>query len=905
MAESSKTNWNIDTDIYNIVDSVKDLQKRYIEDENETTLSLGIFGFVADTESKKIQTANIMAGQLGNEMFATRAMLTKNILTHATYNGISDINAKPANMPITLCIKTSDINKYINDDDEFYIDSKCPIFVGEYEFHVDFDIQIKRIKVDESSYSYSARYITEENGIKITNRLSNIINPYIAQPIILNIDGFEYIGIQVTIRQYSIEEINDTMVSDSIIENKSYTFTFDNQIADFRIVVTDNGEETEIVPYMYGSAIEPDDKYCWYLFISDNTIRITFDSKSYIPGLNSQIYIKAYTTLGSDGNFEYINVDGTSEGLYVDMESTKYGYKNITTYMVALADSSNGSDKKSKEELQELIPKAAIARGNITTETDLNNYFNLINTDVNRLVMKKKVDNQLNRIWYGYFMLKDDKNNIIPTNTIDLKLTINDIKYIKKIDDGRYILPAGTYLRYDPVSGYAEPINEAYIPAEYSDKYFDGTYYYYATFYNTVIDLDPLYAAFYLTITNHDSYFIYEFVNEESKVQFIANRFHFQRNLISDQSEYNMTFNIIQSVITNTNALNYSETVEVNREGVITQDTIYTENLKVILVLYKNKAPYRWKECTYNAFNSSPESGLYNFGISINTDDTMDDFNDIKVDSMNEVGSTNKLYGYVGEDCEARIYILAKLPISTNLDNARRDIDTIAPGYEDYTVTNIYKAVNGIDFYRNYTNITNTKITQDTRTETVYYIEDVPCVGRHYVTSNETVNYFIEAVKERKDYIDYCLELVENSMVVDFKLFNTYGPSATFALEDKSTLIGNIDITMRFKLSLKDAADTTTKDNIIESIKKYIENLNDISDLHIPNLITDIINEYESRIYFIEFVGFNNFGPDDQHIINIEDSESSLDTVPEFINVRNTLDEETNELVPCIEITLV
>ena len=142
-------------------------------------------------------------------------------------------------------------------------------------------------------------------------------------------------------------------------------------------------------------------------------------------------------------------------------------------------------------------------------------------------------------------------------------------------------------------------------------------------------------------------------------------------------------------------------------------------------------------------------------------------------------------------------------------------------------------------------------------------------------------------------------------MVVDFKLFNTYGPSATFALEDKSTLIGNIDITMRFKLSLKDAADTTTKDNIIESIKKYIENLNDISDLHIPNLITDIINEYESRIYFIEFVGFNDFGPDDQHIINIEDSESSLDTVPEFINVRNTLDEETNELIPCIEITLV
>jgi hypothetical protein len=528
----TNTTWNIDTDIYNIVESVKDVQKRYIEDENETTLSLGIFGFIADTEAKKIQTATIIAGQLGNEMFPTRAKITKNILTHATYNGISDVNAVPANIPVTLCIKTSDISTYINSDNEFFIDADCPIFIGDFEFHPDYDIQIKRIKINESSYSYSAKYVTEsESGNRIINRLSDIINPYISQPIILNIDGNEYVGIQITIRQYTVEEINDTMVSDSIIENKSYTFDFENQMADFRVVVTDNGVETEVIPYLYGSAIDPDNTYCWYLFTSENTVRITFDSKSYIPGLNSQIYIKAFTTLGSNGNFEYISVDGTSEGLYIDIESDKYGYRNITTYLVALADSSNGSNKKSKEELQALIPKAAIARGNITTENDLNNYFNLINTDTNKLVMRKKVDNQLNRIWYGYFMLKDEYNNIIPTNTINLKLTINDTKYLTKMSDGRYILPAGTYLKFDPDTMYAEPVNEADIPAEYSDKYYNSGYYYYATFYNLIIDLDPLYAAFYLSITNHDSYFIYDYVNEETDIQFIANRFHFQRNL--------------------------------------------------------------------------------------------------------------------------------------------------------------------------------------------------------------------------------------------------------------------------------------------------------------------------------------------------------------------------------------
>ena len=43
------TEWSINSDIYDIVDSVKKLQQRYIEDEDETTLSLGVFGFISDT----------------------------------------------------------------------------------------------------------------------------------------------------------------------------------------------------------------------------------------------------------------------------------------------------------------------------------------------------------------------------------------------------------------------------------------------------------------------------------------------------------------------------------------------------------------------------------------------------------------------------------------------------------------------------------------------------------------------------------------------------------------------------------------------------------------------------------------------------------------------------------------
>ena len=142
----ANSDWNINSDIYDIASNINDLQKRYIEDEDETTLSLGVFGFISDLEAKKIQTSVIMTGQLGNEMFPTRSMLTKNVLTHAAYNGISDINARPANITITLCTKVEDILKYGQDDGCFYLDHMSPIYIENIEFHFDYDIKITKKK---------------------------------------------------------------------------------------------------------------------------------------------------------------------------------------------------------------------------------------------------------------------------------------------------------------------------------------------------------------------------------------------------------------------------------------------------------------------------------------------------------------------------------------------------------------------------------------------------------------------------------------------------------------------------------------------------------------------------------------------------------------------------------------
>jgi hypothetical protein len=267
-------------------------------------------------------------------------------------------------------------------------------------------------------------------------------------------------------------------------------------------------------------------------------------------------------------------------------------------------------------------------------------------------------------------------------------------------------------------------------------------------------------------------------------------------------------------------------------------------------------------------------------------------------------GDTEELYGYLPEDTQASIFILAKTS-SIDLDDisSRRGIDDIVPDAAEYTVTNVYNSFEAIHFFENYTNITDTHIIPADESGTMYTIYDVPVIGRQYLMSDREVKFVIDAIIDRKSYIDYCLALVENSVTIDFKFFNTYGPSSTYTLEDRETFIKNVDLELRFKVSLKDESDIATKNDIVRFIKNMIEDLYDTGDWHSSNLIQAVMNEYDDRINFIEFVGFNEFDADDQHIIKMEVEDPT--TVPEFLCIRNIMNVETLELEPCIYIETV
>ena len=82
-------------------------------------------------------------------------------------------------------------------------------------------------------------------------------------------------------------------------------------------------------------------------------------------------------------------------------------------------------------------------------------------------------------------------------------------------------------------------------------------------------------------------------------------------------------------------------------------------------------------------------------------------------------------------------------------------------------------------------------------------------------------------------------------------------------------------------------------------IKQIIEDLNDMTNLHIPSLITQITNKYcPNSIEYIEFLGFNEYGPGVQHLYRKDITR--VGETPEFITVH-----VSDDLTPAINIHVV
>ena len=891
----------LSADIYDTNDYINAIKKRFIPDVPEDTLMLGIFGYMGQVFSDMMQNSIVMASELANESIPTKAKFEKNIIAHALGLGITDINAVPAQMDVLLTFIEDDITNWANAKDAdgnelpwtFIFDKDTPIYIGDHSFYVDYDIEIKKIRVynsssNENKFTYTARYL-----IDVDNPISDISNPYLSPPVRMTVNGINVLFTKCTLRQATKQTIHKKVLSDNSISAKTATFTFDGQLAAFTVDVVEGDTTTHLIPVYDGLTVE-DNKYpyIYYNYLSTNTIRIKFDKESYMPRINSDVYINLHITEGENGNFIYRPSTYPS----FSFESERYGYSSIGCEIRPITGQSlYGMNKKSIDELKRIIPKEALSRGSITSTRDLQNYFNAIDTDDSVIRIYKKRDNALERLYYMYILMRDSANNIIPTNTVDLRIKLD---CFNADSDKRVIVKKNQRIGLNYGSKQAHIINKSVPELSMAD-------FYYMTPYNIVVNTDPLHAIYYMPVVDTSKFLEFSYINQSSKYQYIATSIRLYRAYMHSDS-YKMLLNIEQSVHINHDQLEYDN-----------DNNVISCNIRCIAVFYNDQnIPFRWSEGVFD--HCIQEANIFSFRFNLNTRDYINEDNKLRIDNgIYDINTNQESYAYFSSNTKCTIHILSKQDKSYGIG----DIDGIVPDISEYTLSNSYDVVGGVDFFYDYSDIVNSTVLIEVEEDTddiqptglpgalphpalpgpggdliefpllksteYLVIKGVPVVAYGYLITEEEVSNFCNEIVRRKTYVEHLGNILEDLFGIDLKFFNTYGPSKLFTI-DGSTCIDRVDIKLTFRLKLKPIYNTNILNDITSYIKQFVENINSIESIHMSNLVSEVTHRYKDHIEYFEFVGFNEYDNAIRHIYNSDNGDNSV--VPEFINIRTKYD---------------
>ena len=695
------TNTNTDlsvlsTDIYDVSAFLDQIRADTIPDLDETSSMIGIFGYMNEMFSQTLQNTLIVTAETSNEAIPTRAKFTRNVINHAMNLSITNIYAKPASMTLMVYLPVeyiernfTELNK-ISGRGKFILDRKVPIFIEGFEFHFDYDIIINRIprpkktNEEEQTWTYTAMYDLFETGttnIKQENPISDITNPYITTVVQTVIDHTKFVGFSARLHQVTLVDVTKTILTNNSIENKSITFEFQDQMAAFDVDVTENGKTKHLIPIYEGllnNSIEDGD-WCYYEYIDEHTIRILFNRDSYVPGLNAEVTVNIKQTEGSTGNFTYTN------SFRCALKSDRFNdYNGMYALFYPLLNgiSNGGKDCKSIRDLRRIIPREASSRGAIINTTDLQNFFNSIDDTTCRLYFKKKRDNQFERMYYAYIVMR--KNGYVyPTNTLPLKLVQSDFKGYA--GNNNLVLTPGMKFYY---YNHGTAIQNAYAtiaPPTYEED-LDPDDYPYPMTINEDGDLvrvfeyispflisidDDLITSYLMTIMNENKTFKFVSINTDSDTQFVSTNMRLVRRFIYNDDDgnkctYDYKYTIDVDISQNNQMLQSLVQYEINDDN----EKIFTDvRIKMVMVLYADDTqnnPYRYVEA--KIIDIDEENNIYTFRFTLYTDDLMDLSNRINITGIynakpealqtKETANSNA-HGYMNKDTYAKIFIMA------------------------------------------------------------------------------------------------------------------------------------------------------------------------------------------------------------------------------------------------------
>jgi hypothetical protein len=587
--------------------------------------------------------------------------------------------------------------------------------------------------------------------------------------------------------------------------------------------------------------------YCYYSYLEDGKISIYFDVNSTLkPSFGSTLKVQYCTSLGLNGNFDY---SGTP---YFTFNNTTL--QNLSSICSIIKQPSGGKNKMSLREIREYLAYLDLSRESITSEYDLEKYFNDVitkNSDNNlQLTFFKKQDDIIKRIFYAFFLFKDANGVIIPTNTVNVKIPYN---YLQA---NNFVLPIGTMMEYNPLTQEIQIMNDVDFSKVQAETH--GQFYY-MTPYTIRFNFNKFMNCQYLNLFKNDSFTV-SYIQQNKK----------------ETSNYDILINTIDVVRNPMNAYDYKISIPFTLSN--TENINNLTDLKCTVTIKDNNSLPRFSfEAVYNKDTDR-------FEATITSTDSFNSINELKLSGVTNL-VTGENIAYISSECMVQIDTQIK-------------VDNIWLVSSSYTsIQNEKLFFDNLDYF-----VKSDIATDDTNNIVIY---DLPLVGARFGLNSNNMSNLLSMLLSSAEIVNNSIDQLENNTEIDIKFYNTYGVSLNY-----TSPYTNISLSMQIKLNGN--YDQSVPDAIKLATIKYIITLATNKEIFSFSKIIQYLQNNFPNIAYIIPMGWNGVHISDGSGDTIDLNEkyksqqtinSFTDHAPEFLNIHGVYESGINS--PSLKITFI
>lgn len=523
---------------------INNIAVNYFDFENVNNYRTGLFGYINEVISQITMDTHNAINIARREFYPVTAENPRSFYKMAALQKIGLPLVTPGQCKAVLLLDRDEVidnSSYKNGIYTCVIDNTASIMADNIPFTLLYPIVIVSNEAN-GVWNHTIHYDKSNS-----NDLDRQKTSYYISHRTINQDGKRYLLLSVTLYQCEVEPKSEMITTDGLVETVSVMFEFEGDLAGFEVFYVEDPGETnpvQLVKLLQGQAMV-EAPFCYYRLLNSNQIELTFPNNIYFtPELNSEIHCNIYTSLGKAGEFPSFKGD-----LSCSMNSENYPYNNNMTLLGKIDGKCQlATDIPSMDSYKEKIKAAYATNNTITTSNDLQVLFDENSRNYNKIVFRKKRHDAFDRLFGAYVLLRDTSNNVIPTNTLTLKLKMSDFDSYNDATTKAIIRP-GKLFEYDPDS-YSlalytgKPVKDLSFIDDLT-QYDDSTErFIYTNPFLIMCIMNPNLIGYYINSIDTTSSVEYSYMNDGSIMQFIGNNFKIERNAIIGEDFYKISIRI-------------------------------------------------------------------------------------------------------------------------------------------------------------------------------------------------------------------------------------------------------------------------------------------------------------------------------------------------------------------------